>query len=271
MEVVLFTVSGASLIYYILLITLTDFLWTTQIYWPVTALLFAILGWVLHWDSELKKQRKGFLTLEIRTFLCSSCVLYLSLIAAFVMLVIFHAFKESDGEADYLLLIENSDEGTDLTQADYRALDRVVAYMGEKNRETVKVVLVGSSRFRIAEAEDVEQQSEMKTYLLEQHIAEDRIITEEISSNPRQNIMYGYAYALVDWYFSGQGEQEEPKVGIVADLTSTLRYQLMADDLGKEMEAIHFQEPVLVWPARIMEELRLILRYHLEDAFEYEM
>lgn len=271
MEVVLFTVSGASLIYYIFLVGLTDASWTTQMYWPVTIVVFAILGFILHRDSMLKKQRKGLLSLAARTFICCSCVLYLSLIAAFAALVIFYAFRETDGQVDYLLLIENGDVGTELTRGDYKALDQAIAYMGEKKREKVKVVLAGSSRFRDTAAEDMELQSEMKKYLLKKQIEEKRIITEEISSNFRQNIMYGYAYVLVDWYFSGRGEQEEPMVGIITDRISSLRYQMMMKRLGKEMEIINFQESVLVWPARIIEELKMILHYHLEDAFEYGM
>lgn len=269
MEWVLFIVSGASMIYYILLVGFTDASWTTQMYWPVSILIFGVVGWILYEDSRLKKKRKNLLSLKVRTFLCTSSIVYLSLLSAFSLLIIFHAFRESDRSVDYLILIENGDVGTELTSGDYKALDRTMEYMRKDAR--TKVVLAGSSRFRVTAAEDMELQSEMKKYLLEHQIDEHRIITEEISSNFRQNIIYGYAYVLVDWYFSARGEQEEPRIGIIGDRVSTLRYQMMMERLGKEMEIIHFQESVLVWPARIIEELKLILHYHLEDAFEYGM
>ena len=115
--------------------------------------------------------------------------------------------------------------------------------------------------------DDEKVQEMMKKYLMEAGISNSRISTEEISSSIRQNIVYGYAYILVDWY-RGQNTFEETRNPVVAVLTepaAALRYSIILQDMQREMKILTGKENLLAWPARIMEEIELIIRYHLDE------
>lgn len=270
MEIILFAVSGVSMVYYVILLVFTDATWATQTYWPVSALIFALAALVLHVDRKRKLEHKKCLPLELRTVICTSCGLYFVMTGIFAALILSQIFAKNPENMDYLIFIENGDVEAALTQEDYNALNCTIDYMAR--HEDVVVVLAGCSRFRDMSVDETELQDLMKNYLLEHGIGEERIITEAISSNLRQNITYSYAYILVDWYGKNADQQEEPKVGIVAEPASIFRYQMLTNNLGdlsQNMDIISFQEPILVWPARIMEEIQLIIEYHLVDQFEW--
>ena len=162
-------------------------------------------------------------------------------------------------------MIENNDVETSLTEIDYDMLDMGIQYLND-HPET-KIVLSGSSRFSDLDVDDEKVQDMMKKYLMEAGISNSRIITEEISSSIRQNIVYGYAYILVDWY-RGQNTYEETRNPVVAVLTepaAALRYSIILQDMQREMKILTGKENLLAWPARIMEEIELIIRYHLDE------
>lgn len=270
MELFLFAVSGFNMVYYVILVIFTDAAWMTQIYWPVSAVVFTLLGLILKADRKRKQEHRRCMSLELRTVICTSCGLYFLMVGFFTVMIFMQAFSVSPVDVDYLIFIENGDVETTLTESDYNALKCTVGYM--KKHEETSVVLAGCSRFRDMEVDESGLQDLMKSYLLNHGISRDRIITEEISSNLRQNITYSYAYILVDWYGKDADRTAEPTVGVVAESVSVWRYRTIIGVLGnvsRHMEIISYHEPVLTWPARIMEEIRLIIRYHLINQFEY--
>ena len=270
MELFLFVVSGIHVIYYAVLVLFTDATWMTQLYWPVSAAVFALIAQLLRIDRKRKQKRRRCMPLELRTVICTSCGLYFLLIGVFTVLIFSRGFSENPEDADYLIFIENGDVETSLTESDYNALSCTIDYM--TRHENTSVVLAGCSRFRDLEVDENELQDLMKKYLTDQGISEDRIITEEISNNLRQNIMYSYAYILMDWYGDDAEREAEPTVGIVAEAASVFRYWMIVRNLGdvsRHMKIVSFHEPVLGWPARIVEEVQLIVRYHLINQFEY--
>ena len=172
--------------------------------------------------------------------------------------------------ADYLILIENGDVEEELTENDYRALNCTVEYMNQD--QTVKVILAGGNRFRGLVVDEMDLQDVMKNYLQEQGIDSNRIITETISNNLRQNIIYSYAYILVDWYGEDSRRSEDPTIGVIAEPVSIFRYRMLLDNMGSfsgKIGIVSFQEPILVWPARILEEMGLMVEYHLINQFAY--
>ncbi|MGN0294758.1 MAG: ElyC/SanA/YdcF family protein [Lachnospiraceae bacterium] len=270
MEIFLFAVSGIHVIYYAVLVLFTDFTWMTQLYWPVSAVIFVLIAQLLRIDRMRKQKHRRCMPMVLRTVICTSCGLYFLLIGVFTVLIFSQGFYENPEDADYLIFIENGDVETTLTESDYNALACTIDYM--TRHEDTSVVLAGCSRFRDLEVNENEIQDLMKKYLIDQGIGEDRIITEEISNNLRQNIMYSYAYILMDWYGDDADREAEPAVGIVAEAASVFRYRMIVRNLGdvsRHMKIISFHEPVLVWPARIVEEVQLIVKFHLINQFEY--
>lgn len=267
MEIVLFVVSGVSMIYYAVLVIFTDATLFTQLYWPASSLVFVLIAVILHIDRRRKQEHKRCLSLELRTFICTSCGLYFVMIGIFSVLILFQAFSENSENIDYLIFIENGDVESSLTQEDYNSLNCTIEYMTK--HENVSVVLAGCSRYRDLEVNEAELQDLMRNYLLQHGISKERIITEEISNNLRQNIIYSYSYILMDWYGRNADRDVEPTVGIVAEPTSIFRYQMILDNLNQNMEILSFQESILYWPARIVEETQLILEYHLINQFEW--
>lgn len=271
MEIVLFAVSGISAVYYVLLVLFTDLTWVTELYWMVSALVFAFVALLLRIDRKKKQQHKKFMPLGVRTFITTTCILYFALLGMCSVWIVSQAFsaKMQSHEVDYLILIENGDVETSLNQHDYAFLDDTIDYMNA--HEGTTIVLVGSSRFRDLEIDVDKLQNMMKDYLQQKGISEKRIITEEISNNLRQNIIYSYAYILVDWY-GMDAERGEPTIGLAAVPTSVCRYNMIIGSLGSlksNMDIIVFGEDVLSWPARVVEEVRLLIEYHLLDQFEY--
>lgn len=270
MEIFLFAVSGIHVIYYAVLVLFTDATWMTQLYWPVGAAVFMLIALILRVDRKRRQKHVRCMPLELRTVICTSCGLYFLLIGVFTVLIFSQGFSSNPEDADYLIFIENGDVETSLTESDYNALSCTIDYM--TRHQNTSVVLAGCSRFRDLAVDENEIQDLMKKYLINHGIQSDRIITEEISNNLRQNIMYSYAYILMDWYGDDSAREAEPTVGIVAEAASVFRYRMIVRNLGdvsRHMEMISFHEPVLVWPARIVEEAQLIIKYHLINQFEY--
>lgn len=270
MEIFLFAVSGIHVIYYAVLVFFTDATWMTQLYWPVSAVIFVLIALFLRIDRKRKQKHVRGMSLELRTVICTSCGLYFLLMGIFTVLIFSQGFFDNPEDADYLIFIENGDVETSLTESDYNALSCTIDYM--TRHENTSVVLAGCSRFRDLEVDENELQDLMKEYLIDQGISSDRIITEEISNNLRQNIMYSYAYILMDWYGDDSDREAEPMVGIVAEAASVFRYRMIVKNLGdvsRHLKIVSFHEPVLVWPARIVEEVQLIIKYHLINQFEY--
>lgn len=270
MEMVLFAVSGINVVYYLILVIFTDAAWMTQTYWPISAAIFLVIGLILRVDRKRKLEHKKCIPLEVRTFICSSCILYFILLVIGTVLILFYAFPKNVENADYLILIENGDVEEELTENDYRALNCTVEYMNQD--QTVKVILAGCNRFRDLVVDEMELQDLMKNYLQEQGIDSNRIITETISNNLRQNIIYSYAYILVDWYGEDSRRSEDPTIGVIAEPVSIFRYRMLLDNMGSfsgKIGIVSFQEPILVWPARIIEEMGLLVEYHLINQFAY--
>ena len=265
MDFILFGASGMSLLYYISLVLLTDASWLTQIYWPVSTVVFLLAAIILRIDRKRRQQDLLCMPLELRVAISTSFLLYLILIFCFSMVILLFSHPECVDTADYLLMIENNDVETSLTEIDYDMLDMGIQYLND-HPET-KIVLSGSSRFSDLDVDDEKVQDMMKKYLMTAGISNSRIITEEISSSIRQNIVYGYAYILVDWY-RGQNTFEETRNPVVAVLTepaAALRYSIILQDMQREMKILTGKENLLAWPARIMEEIELIIRYHLDE------
>ncbi len=269
MELFLFAVSGISMVYYVILVVFTDAAWMTQLYWPASAAILTLIGLVLRVDRKRKQEHKRCLPLELRTMLSASCGLYFLIIVLFTVMILFSGYSDGPEDVDYLIFIENGDVEAALTESDFEALDCTIGYMTE--HEETSVVLAGCSRFRDMEVDENELRDLMKSYLTSHGIGEKRIITEEISNNLRQNIMYSYAYILVDWYGKDSDRELEPEVGVITSAASVFRYEMIINNLGsvsRHMNIISYREPVLAWPARIVEELRLTVQYHLINQFD---
>lgn len=265
MDFILFGASGMSLLYYISLVLLTDASWLTQIYWPVSTVVFLLAAIILRIDRKRRQQDLLCMPLELRVAISTSFLLYMILIFCFSMAILLFSHPECVETADYLLMIENNDVETSLTEIDYDMLDRGIQYMND-HPET-KIVLSGSSRFSEWDVDDEKVQDMMKKYLMEAGIGSSRIITEEISSSIRQNIVYGYAYILVDWYREQDTYEEDrnPVVAVITEPAAALRYSIMLKDMRRDMKILTGRENLLAWPARIMEEIELIIRYHLDE------
>ena len=266
MEIFLFVMAFLKAFYYGILLLFTDTQPGTRLYWPVTALCLFFVGILLHIDKKRKAVHKRFLPLELRTFCVVSIAIYYIMLLIMAFWMLFAVYHTESADCDYLILAENDDTDYKLSEGDKAALDRVINYM-TKHPET-KVVLAGSSRFDLGELEETSILDLMIAYLGEHHISHARIMTERISNNIRQNINYSYAYIVVDWYSRTPNDYEmEPVVGFVMDTISLLRYRMIIGETGRNVEILTYADNALVLPARFIEELQLLLYYHLDAAF----
>ncbi len=270
MEMVLFAVSGVHVLYFFFLVIWTDTVWTMQLYWPVSAAVFLGIGLLLRADSLRKQKHKKGLSLEMRTFLCVSCILYFGVAALGFALIGLHAFPQNMEDADYLILIEKKAANETLAPREYEMLDCALSYMEQD--EKVKIILAGCNRFRDEAVHEMELQNRMKTYLEQQGITSERIITETTSNNLRQNIVYSYAYILVDWYGEDSHRQEDPSIALIVEQTSVFSYRMILNNMGSfsgKIGMVTVQEPIWLLPARAVNEIGSIVDYYLMSQFTY--
>jgi len=98
--------------------------------------------------------------------------------------IIFHANQEADQDMDYLIVLGAQVRGTRVTKTLQKRLDTATIYLKE-NPKTLAIVSGGQGA-----GEDISEAEAMKKYLLEQGIAENRIIKEDKSTNTDENIRY---------------------------------------------------------------------------------
>lgn len=266
MEIILFTVSGINMIYYAVLMIFCDTAWMTQLYWPVSACIFILAGWILKIDRKRRRKKLSFLPIEVRTGICVSFGLYFFLAAGVALFILFNSFSVERAEgADYLLLSGNSSEIYDLSENEYSSLACIEDYLEEY--DNTKVILVGRNRFVIQE-DNTDRHDLMEEYLIEQGIDEERIIKEKGSDNLRLNLHYGYLYIMLKWdYRENHSKLIEPEISIVADRLSVLRYQMILEREGWDMGIVPYWGDPLTIPARLVSEIRLLLETYLANQF----
>ena len=261
MEILLFVLAAFNISYYLLLVILTDMSWFIQIYWVVSALIFFALGMILRIDRKRFLQHKWHLPLELRTFISATFGLFCFLFIAAAVTVLLPRKTVDPEMIDYMVMIESADVTNRMTDSDFDSLDEMISVMND--HPDVRIVLAGANRYRDIEVDEGLVQNQMKNYLILSGISEDRIITENISDNLRQNIVYSYAYILVDWYSRGYTSEQSPKVVVVTDRVSVLRVQMALDRMGSSMGILSYPLGILTLPYRLVEEIRYDLAYYL--------
>lgn len=269
-EYVLFFVSGFNMLYYGALILLTDCIWRDHLYWPISAVVFLILGIILWEDSREWKTMRTGMPIRVRAVIAYTCGLYLFCLCAFVIMLIVAKYYKSEEQWDYLILVESSGQTDALTNEDLFMLNAALEYLEKPGHSSTKLVLAAYN-LQDEEGEYSEEiQYLMQDYLMEQGVLKDKMIIRKISNSLRKNIRNSYAYALVDWFQTDMGEVSFPNVAIMASELSCLRYYMMLHNLGYHFAVFDYPEDWIYWPSRFMTELVETIRCHMNNQFIYD-
>lgn len=269
-EYVLFFASAFNMIYYGLLLVLTDSIWKEHLYWPISGLIFLVLGIFLWEDSkEWKRFRRG-MSIRIRAVFAYTCGLYISLVLVFAICLMIARFYSDDDQWDYLILLESSGQTDTLTSEDIDMLNAAIDYVSKSENASCRLVLAAYNLQDQHGEYSEEIQYLMQDYLMKRGIAGDRMIIRKISNSLRKNIRNSYAYILVDWFQKEPLVDDEPEVAIMAASLSSLRYHLMLHNLGYHFAVYEYPEGILFWPSRIMAELVETISCHLTNQYQYD-
>lgn len=138
--------------------------------------LFVLIRFAISRDINIPQPIRY---LVIFIVLCGLCIFLI-----IEGLIIYHANKEAEPNMDYLIVLGAQIRGSRITNSLYKRLKASEIYLKE-NPETLVIVSGGQGP-----GEDITEAEAMKNYLLENGIAEERILVEDKSTNTVENILY---------------------------------------------------------------------------------
>ncbi|OEH92544.1 hypothetical protein BFG57_15380 [Bacillus solimangrovi] len=153
------------------------------------------------------------------------------------------AANEPQANAKYMIILGAKVNGERMSNAYYNRAQMALAYLQE-NPETTVIATGGQGK-----GEHITEAEAMRRYLVENGIAEDRIIKEEQSTSTFENLKFAKAFI----------EQEKPEVLIVSNDFHLFRASIIA-------KRLHMQPDTLAAPTPQIAVLKLYAREYMAIA-----
>lgn len=203
-----------SLIYYGVIIsysgTGSSFSW----FWLLTGTLciglFVIIGCMIRKNILLPQPVRYIVTFLVLAGVC---------IFLFIeSLILYHANRDAEPDMDYLIVLGAQIRGTRITNSLKKRLNASEIYL-KTNSDTLVIVSGGQGP-----GEDISEAEAMKKYLMDNGIAEERILVEDRSTNTVENIKYSKKLIV----------EEDAKVALVTNGFHVFRSVSIAKKQGLE-------------------------------------
>lgn len=226
------------LAYFILLMLYSGFTSTFYLIWPLMSGAFLVLGWLFrfHFFQMLPSAiRIGLLVLV------SAGLLFFLSVEGMILKAALQTPKPGQ---DYVIVLGAHVRSTGPSRALALRLNKALEY-AEDNPDTIFIVS-GGQGFN----EPCTEASAMKMYLIERGLEEERILTEDQSTNTRENLT-----------FSKKLIPAGSSVGIISNSFHICRALHLAETLGYENPAgIPAKSDALTQPTNLLREFFAVVK-----------
>jgi uncharacterized SAM-binding protein YcdF (DUF218 family) len=173
-------------------------------FWLVLGLACFVMTFIMYYMNKrnlsmpltMKKWLVGFLVLGLVVFVLLQGVL------------IYHANRKPNPDADYMVVLGAKVNGTVVSKTLKRRLDAAIDYV--KVNVNTRIIVSGGQ----GQGEDVSEAFAMNNYLINNGIPEDRILLEDRSTNTNENIEFSKKLIIEE---VGDGEALEQRIIIVSN------------------------------------------------------
>ena len=238
MHIICFAAGIVCALYFIILLIYSGFTSTFYLVWPAMAVCFVILGWLfhIHFFSQLPP--------SIREILLAFVAIGILIFAGVEGMILRASAQAPAPGLDYAIVLGAHVRSTGPSRALALRLDAALDYAAE-NPDTIFIVSGGQGS-----NEPCTEASTMKTYLETHGLSSDQILTEDQSTNTRENLI-----------FSAELMPEGATVGIITNGFHVCRSLHLANALGyKHAYGIPAKGDLITQPANLFREFFAVIK-----------
>lgn len=234
-----FCVLGMLCILYCIAIALNGFGTKFFLIWGAIGAFFLLIGIILSRRSFVSSLPKGFKVVVTAGF-CAGLILF-----AAVEGLIFSRFGGNAGPgADYLIVLGAQWKASGPSEVLRRRLDKAVEYLKE-NPHTLVIVSGGQGNDEI-----MTEAAGMRQYLIDAGIAGERILTEDSSTNTRENLAFS----------AGLFDSKNSRTVIVTNNFHVFRAVKIAEKQGYQAEGLAAGSVAWMLPNNLLREFFGVLK-----------
>lgn len=225
-------------VYFIVLLLYSGFTSTFYLVWPAMAVCFIILGWLfrIHFFARLPLMVRGILI----AFVAIGILVFVGVEG----MILRAATLDPASGLDYVIVLGAHVRSTGPSRALALRLDAALDYAAD-NPDTIFIVSGGQGS-----NEPCTEADAMKTYLETHGFSSDRILTEDQSTNTRENLI-----------FSAELIPDGATVGIITNGFHVCRSLHLADALGYEHAyGIPAKGDLITQPANLFREFFAVIK-----------
>ncbi len=206
MEVIFFSLAGACIIYFIIIVIYSGIATSFCGIWLALAAVFILMGCF----QAGRLRRKGGMPRKLPIFIYTSFVMAVGIFAATMYLVVSATDKRAEDGMDYVIVVGDRVFDTGISTALRLKLDRAYEYYLD-NEDTIFVLSGGQT-----EGDPVPEAMAMYNYLYLKGVPEANMLIEMSSVVTRQNIVYSGSVIDRDLKRHHRGlERSDLRVGIL--------------------------------------------------------
>lgn len=239
-----FGIGSLCILYFLLLLLFVGLSTKFNYIWLAAGIVLLLLG-VMYAKNKIR------LSVGVKKLVIAVAAIGIILFLNIEGLIVSGFFEKGEDNLDYIIVLgaQMKENGPSSTLKD--RLDEAIDYL-EDNPKTMVIVSGGKGSDEvISEAEG------MKNYLVQNQIAEERILMENQSVNTNQNLKFSSEYINI----------EEDTVGIVTSNFHVYRSIKLAEKQGyREVCGIAAKSHKLLLPANMLREFACIVYYGVRGA-----
>ena len=238
MHIICFTAGIVCALYFIILLIYSGFTSAFYLVWPAMAVCFLLLGWLfhIHFFAQLPPSVRGILL----AFVAIGILVFVGVEG----MILRAATLNPASGLDYVIVLGAHVRSTGPSRALALRLDTALDYAAD-NPDTIFIVSGGQGS-----NEPCTEADAMKTYLETHGLSSDRILTEDQSTNTRENLI-----------FSAELIPEGATVGIITNGFHVCRSLHLADALGYEHAyGIPAKGDLITQPANLFREFFAVIK-----------
>lgn len=233
------------LIYYIIMVSYAGLHTAFATVWLMAVLTFVVITLI----SGFIFKRSISIPVGIKAVLGIFCGICFILFIIVEGLIASGMTKTSEDNLDYVIVLGAQVRGTRITKSLHKRLEKADGYL-KANPNTIAIVSGGQG-----EGEDLSEAQCMKDYLVEQGIADDRIIMEDKSTNTNENIEFSMKI------IRNISDKESPSIGIITNNFHVYRTVAVCKKKGYKVYGIAAGSDKILFINYMVREFFAVVKY----------